>query len=62
MKNVFRIPPKMRSKKVIAGMDFEVWRHRGPQGGPKGYPRHLPGSNLIPKGTKMEVNMEVRII
>jgi len=57
-----KIPRKIRAKKVIAGMDFEVWRHRCPQGGPKGYPRHLPGLNFISEGTKMEIRMEVRII
>ena len=61
LKNVFKAPPKRRLKKVVAGMDFEVWRQRCPKGGPKGYPRDLPGSKLIPKCTKMEVKMEARI-
>ena len=37
---MFEIPSKMRSKKVVAGMDFEVWRQRCSQGAPKGSPRH----------------------
>ena len=46
MKNVFRIPPKMKAKKVVPGLDFEVWRQRCSQGGPKGSLRHPPGPNI----------------
>ena len=49
-----KTPSKMRPKKVVAGIDFEVWRQRWPQGGPKDPSRHPPGSNLIQKATKME--------
>ena len=54
MKNVFRISPKMRSKKRIFLRFFEVWRQRCSQGAPKGSPRHLPGSKLWEKTTKID--------
>ena len=61
MKNVFRIPPKMKAEKMVPGLDFEVWRQRCSQGGPKGSPRHPPGPNPSKKDTKMEGKMETRI-
>ena len=62
MRNVFRIPPKMKAKKVVPGLDFEVWRQRCSQGGPKGSPRHLPGSNLREKGAKMETKCHEKAV
>ena len=62
MKNVFRIPPKMRSKKVIFFRFFEVWRQRCSQGAPKGSPRHFLGSNLREKGAKMETKCDEKVV
>ena len=62
MKNVFGIPPKMRSKKNIPWRFFEVWRQRCSQGGPKGSPRHLLGSNLREKGAKMETKCHEKVV
>ena len=61
MKNVFRIPPKMKAGKVVPGLDFEVWRQRWSQGGAKGSPRHLLGSNLREKGAKMETKCDEKV-
>ena len=57
-----KTPSKMKPKKVVAGMDFEVWRQRWPQGGPKGSPRHLPGSNLREKGGEMETKCHEKVV
>ena len=62
MKNVFRIPSKMRSKKVVPGLDFEVWRQRCSQGAPKGSPRHLLGSNLREKDAKLETKCYEKVM
>ena len=62
MKNVFRIPLKMRSKKVIFWRFFKVWRQRCSQGSPKGSPRHLPGSNLRDKATKIGVKCYAKAV
>ena len=59
---MFEIPPKMRSKKVIFLRFFEVWRQRCSQGGPKGSPRHLLGSNLREKGAKMETKCHEKVV
>ena len=61
-KNVFEIPPKMRSKKVICLRFFEVWRQRCSQGAPKGSPRHLLGSNLREKVAKMETKCHEKVV
>ena len=62
MKHVFRIPPKMKAGKVIPGLDFEVLRQRCFQGGPKGSPRHLPGSNLREKDANMETKCHEEVV
>ncbi len=62
MENMSKTPSKMRPKKVIAGMDFEVWRQRWPQGAPKGSPRHLLGSNRREKGAQMETKCHEEVM
>ena len=62
IKNMSNTPSKIRPKKVVAGMDFEVWRQRWPQVSPKGSPRHLPGSNLPEKASKMVANCHEKVV
>ena len=53
---------KNEFKKNIPWRFFEVWRQRCSQGGPKGSPRHLPGSNLWEKGAKMEAKCHEKAV
>ena len=53
---------KNELKKIIPRRFFEVWRQRCSQGGPKGSPRHLLGSNLREKGAKMETKCDEKVL